>query len=348
MAINIYTGKMGSGKSYEVTSSVIVPALADGRRVVSNIDGLDYEAIVLYIVKKYKKKPDEIGSLVPISDDDVLSFNFFPVEGAKEQTSIIQPGDLVVIDEAWRFWNKKSDISRAAMSFFRMHRHYVHPETGVTCDIALIYQSITDVHPFIRAVVEFTFRTVKIKQLGLDKTYRLEVYEGDKLTKTYRISKEVKKYNKDVFPLYNSYSQGGGKKGVEVRMDSRTNAINLKKIVPLAILMLLFFIGGIYKLYTFFSVSSVSDVNVSKTENEKPVEQLPYQSNYIQQQKNDKELIKKEEKYKGYYTKKGRRYYIIETNEGLEVSSSGAYRYEGGLYVYEKDGVKHYPVYRVY
>jgi zona occludens toxin len=35
MAINAYTGLMGSGKSYEVVSSVILPAVKSGRRVVS-------------------------------------------------------------------------------------------------------------------------------------------------------------------------------------------------------------------------------------------------------------------------------------------------------------------------
>ena len=45
MAINAYTGLMGSGKTYEVVSSVVLPALLKGRRVVSNIEGLDYEEI---------------------------------------------------------------------------------------------------------------------------------------------------------------------------------------------------------------------------------------------------------------------------------------------------------------
>jgi zona occludens toxin len=37
MAIKVYVGLMGSGKSYEVVSNVIVPALGRGRRVISNI-----------------------------------------------------------------------------------------------------------------------------------------------------------------------------------------------------------------------------------------------------------------------------------------------------------------------
>ncbi|EMM4345854.1 hypothetical protein WAD65_004872, partial [Escherichia coli] len=51
MAITAYIGVPGSGKSYEVVKSVIIPAVASGRRIVSNIYGLNYEAIVQYCYK---------------------------------------------------------------------------------------------------------------------------------------------------------------------------------------------------------------------------------------------------------------------------------------------------------
>ncbi|EEQ6526573.1 hypothetical protein BHJ67_005029, partial [Escherichia coli] len=51
MAITAYIGVPGSGKSYEVVKSVIIPAVASGRRIVSNIYGLNYEAIVQYCHK---------------------------------------------------------------------------------------------------------------------------------------------------------------------------------------------------------------------------------------------------------------------------------------------------------
>ncbi|HGW7889845.1 TPA: zonular occludens toxin domain-containing protein, partial [Escherichia coli] len=43
MAISAYVGVPGSGKSFEVVRSVIIPAVAQGRRVVSNIYGLNAE-----------------------------------------------------------------------------------------------------------------------------------------------------------------------------------------------------------------------------------------------------------------------------------------------------------------
>ena len=57
MPINAYTGLMGSGKSYECVSSVIIPAIRAGRRVVTNVDGINGEAIRAYCEKKFKSDP---------------------------------------------------------------------------------------------------------------------------------------------------------------------------------------------------------------------------------------------------------------------------------------------------
>lgn len=50
MAISAYVGIPGSGKSYEVVASVIIPACIAGRRIVSNIYGLATQSIYDYCV----------------------------------------------------------------------------------------------------------------------------------------------------------------------------------------------------------------------------------------------------------------------------------------------------------
>lgn len=50
MAISAYVGIPGSGKSYEVVASVIIPACIAGRRIVSNIYGLATKSIYDYCV----------------------------------------------------------------------------------------------------------------------------------------------------------------------------------------------------------------------------------------------------------------------------------------------------------
>lgn len=231
MAINAYTGLMGSGKSYEVTASVVVTAVEKGRRVVTNIDGISEEKIHDYLAKKGKER-GKLGRVVHVTNDVLNKPGFFPDEHKPEQVTVVKPGDLVCIDEAWRHWGTGVSISTEHMQFFRMHRHYVDPETKVACDVALMVQHIGDLHRSIRSVVEMTARTTKIKTLGMNRTYRVELYEGDKITKASRFEVFVKKYDKAFFPLYNSYSGG---QGTEKAMDKRQNVLLNPRI---------WFIGG--------------------------------------------------------------------------------------------------------
>lgn len=55
MAILAYVGIPGSGKSYEVVSSVILEHFRKGRRIVSNIEGVTQEKLIHYCIKKGKK-----------------------------------------------------------------------------------------------------------------------------------------------------------------------------------------------------------------------------------------------------------------------------------------------------
>lgn len=197
MAINCYCGLQGSGKSFETVRSVILPAVRSGRRVVTNIDGLDYEKIVDYLKQKHPQDDfDLYGQILKINNEDVkleyLPSNpdcppaFFPVEDHPEHASIVKGGDIVVIDEAWRFWGVDTGrIPVSHMTFFRMHRHYTD-EKGRTCDVVLVTQDITGLHRSVKNVIEFSFRMVKLKSIGAPTAYRVECYEGWKHTKKTR------------------------------------------------------------------------------------------------------------------------------------------------------------------
>lgn len=241
MAINAYVGLMGSGKSFEVVANVILPAILKGRRVVSNIDGISEQRIHDYFLAKDPNLDhDSLGSVFVCNDDQIRLNNFFPDEKNPELDSVVKPGDLVVVDEAWRHWNRDQSLLPHHMQFFRMHRHYTHPDTGVCCDVALIFQSINDVHRSVRSVIEMTIRTVKIKTLGLATTYRLEFFEGQKVTKSTCFSRKVQNYDKKIFPLYQSYS---GTQGKELVMDKRQNVL----LNPLVWLL----VGGVLALSIF-------------------------------------------------------------------------------------------------
>lgn len=249
MAINAYTGLMGSGKSFEVVTSVILPALMHGRRVVTNIDGINAELIREYLVNVKKADPAKIGVLVSVANEDVCKDGFFPDETNPDAPSVVLPGDLVAVDECWQFWGNEHKIPDKHMRFFRMHRHYTDQSTGVTCDLALMIQDLGTLNRKIKAVVELTSRTVKLKTVGAPTSYRIELYEGNKTTKQAKIDTFVKKYDKDIFPLYKSYASGSGN---EKAMDKRQNILTNPRIWWTAAVCLVVIVAAGWNAWKFF------------------------------------------------------------------------------------------------
>lgn len=254
MPINAYTGLMGSGKSYECVSSVIVPAVKAGRRVVTNVDGIDSDAIRALCQDKYGIAPERLGSVVHCKNEDVGKADFLPY--GENVDTFCQPGDLICIDEAWRFWGSDCKLLTEHKVFFREHRHYVHPDTKVCCDLVLMVQDISDLHRILRYVVEVTFKTTKIKTLGLNKTYRVEMWEGYKLTQKGRVAVENKRYDPQIFPLYSSYTGGAGK---ELQVDGRQNVLKSPKLWILAVLVIGLFSISVYTLMGFFGSKPEAD-----------------------------------------------------------------------------------------
>ncbi|MFZ6776222.1 zonular occludens toxin domain-containing protein [Undibacterium sp. Ji83W] len=247
MPINAYTGLMGSGKSYESVVSVIIPAIAAGRTVVTNVDGIDGDAIRAYCVETMGRDLQALGNVVHCKNEDVHKPDFLP-HGTPVDT-FCKAGDMVVIDEAWRFWGTDCKLLSEHKIFFREHRHYVNEETKVSCDLVLMVQDINDLHRILKVVVEVSFRTTKIKSLGLNKVYRVEMWEGYKQSQRAKIATSNKTYDKDIFPLYSSYSGGQGK---EVQVDSRQNILNNKTLWFLAVLLIVLVSGSSYLISQFF------------------------------------------------------------------------------------------------
>jgi zona occludens toxin len=255
MPINAYTGLMGSGKSYECVSSVILPAIKNGRRVVTNVDGIDSDAIRAYCQEKWDADPDKLGCVVHCTNDDISKTSFFPY--GENVDTFCKPGDIICIDEAWRFWGTDCKLLPEHKIFFREHRHFVDPESKVSCDLVLMVQDIGDLHRTLKVVVEVTFKTTKIKTLGWDKTYRVEMWEGYKLAQKGRVSVENKRYDTDLFPLYSSYQGGAGK---EMRVDDRQNVLRSPKLWMLGLLIMSLFSVGIWGVLRFFGGSGLKDV----------------------------------------------------------------------------------------
>lgn len=231
MAIIVYTGVMGSGKTYEAVSTAALTALRAGRRVVTNISGFNFERIRDHLGEFKDGSHLEPDRVVVIPSKRITEDHFF-FDPDLEHDSLVKPGDLVLIDEVWAFWGKDSKLSPEHQKFFRMHRHYTEAATGVSCDLVVMIQDLASLHRFIRGVIESNFKFTKMKTLGLSSRYRVEVYEGNSQRKASLVSASVKKYDKAIFPLYKSYDAGIGKESV---VDDRQNLFKNKWFVLIMI-----------------------------------------------------------------------------------------------------------------
>jgi zona occludens toxin len=268
-AITGYQGLPGSGKSYQVVSHVVVGALRAGRRVVTNLDGLNYGAIQAHLVDN-GVPIESIGTLVVV-DNEAVKSPFFYYDPEDAENSIVKPGDVVVLDEAWEFFEDGTAIPERTMRFFRYHRHYTNPNTQIACDIVLISQDINDIGRKIKRVIEQTVTMTKLKELGTDKTFRIDIYHKTNSRKK-PVYSEIGRYDPKFFQLYSSYSGKGGMadlggvKGKERRVEKRGTLFSgsfFKYVMPLAFLALLI---SLYWGYSFFSNPNLSrDFGTSKS-----------------------------------------------------------------------------------
>jgi len=250
MSMNAYVGLQGSGKSFEVVSGPILDAVFAGRRVVTNVAGISEDKVHEYLVNVRDGDPERLGKIVYVPNDRILEPLFFPDEEKPELETVVRGGDLVAIDEAWRFWGTDcGKLSHEHMQFFRMHRHYVHPDTAVACDVVLMTQDITGLHRSVKNVIEFAFRMQKHKSLGFVSRYRVEIYEGWKLSAKMRIDSRQKKYRAEIFPLYQSYTGG---KGMEAAIDKRQNILVNKTLWLYAAGTVFFVLVGFTSAWRFF------------------------------------------------------------------------------------------------
>jgi zona occludens toxin len=257
MAQTVYSGLQGSGKSYEVVRGVIFPNVASGRRIVTNVAGLDVEAIKAYAVEHLKADLAKLGDVVHVDNEVVTKPGFFPAENSDNTGAVVQGGDIVILDECWRWYVSGESLPEGHLTFFRMHRHFTHKETGQSCDIVLIVQSIGDLQRKIRATVEKSYLMKKHKELGMDNHYSVTIYSGNRQTTSAIIEQKQYKYDPAIFALYSSYSQSQAMANKEEQADKRGNIFNrglIKFAVPLAVLMFGF---SSWYLWRFFHPAPV-------------------------------------------------------------------------------------------
>lgn len=214
MSIYAYVGMPGSGKSYDVVANQIMPALRQGRIVVTNVP-LKLEAVrVLCPDGDVREFPTEL-----IASDPARLDEFFV------------PGCVLVLDEVWRLWpagQKAHHVPEPFKKLLAEHRHFVD-EKGNSTQIVLVTQDLAQIGAFARQLVEQTFYHTKLSAVGARGSYRIDVYHGPRTgpnpPKEARINEQFGRYSKEIFQLYNSHTMSQKTDGTsganEKTMDGR-------------------------------------------------------------------------------------------------------------------------------
>lgn len=217
--INLLLGPPGGGKSYEAVVFHILPALANGRLVITNLPlDLDY---IFSLFPEYRglielrketlaekpeidwKKAEELHKRFGIAAKQKYWINApfahaadyghawrHPVSGA---------GPLYVIDEC----HIPLPINGTEMEvehWFSLHRHE-------SADVLLITQSYGKINRAIRDLVQVCYRVKKATAFGSQGSYIRKVQDG---LRGEVVNTTVRQYEKQYFPFYKSHTRGGG------------------------------------------------------------------------------------------------------------------------------------------
>lgn len=227
MAISIITGLMGSGKSHQAVKYIIVPNYKEGRKILTNIKGINEEELKKYCLQDKSVKEEDLGTIVIIPDNIINKPNFYPFlteEDNKEiihdEQSFVKAGDVVVIDESAQFYS--DNLSKETLIFFTMHRHFTNNK-GISCELCFLVQHHTLLNTKLVKLSKNVYICRKLDFLGFAKSYKLKIYDGGIVTKINLINTKTEKYDKNIFPIYSSYAKGTGK---EINLDKRANILN--------------------------------------------------------------------------------------------------------------------------
>lgn len=212
--ISAYVGLPGSGKSYAVVGHVILPALRQGRRVVTNVP----------------LKRDAIRKITP--KGEIVEF---PMDAVATNPDSIEDyctaGSVVVLDEVWRLWpagQKSHQVPVPFRSLLAEHRHRKDAK-GNTMSVVLVTQDLQQISAWARSLIETTFVHTKLNALGAPTKFRVASYRGPVETngppQNRLIRESLGTYKKDVFSCYTSHTMAETETGAvnESPIDKRAN-----------------------------------------------------------------------------------------------------------------------------
>lgn len=200
MAISLIAGAPGSGKSYEAVAFHILPAVRQGRKVITNIPinlgffrkidpGFDLNLVDVY--ESTLEHPIRFKHISDYEDD------------WKSDKGV---GPLYVIDECHNCFPRSvrgaaaKENEEQVFRWLTMHRHY-------GADVVLITQQVGQMNRDIPGLAEVYYILQKNRlAFGSSTTYRQTSKDGYRGT---TLGTTLRKYDKRVFPYYKSQTLGG-------------------------------------------------------------------------------------------------------------------------------------------
>jgi zona occludens toxin len=212
--INMLLGLPGGGKSYESVVFHVLPALAAGRKVITNL-ALNLEVIgALYPhylplieirTTTFKPKPEvHSDSYEPrFTFTRAVRHNTAPFSNIEDYGDPWRhpengSGPLYVIDEC-HISLPKIGTPVNVEEWFSMHRHEF-------ADVLLITQTYGKINQPIREIVQVCYRVKKATAFGFNTRYIRKVQDG---IRGDVVNTGIREYKKQYFKFYNSHTKSG-------------------------------------------------------------------------------------------------------------------------------------------
>jgi zona occludens toxin len=158
MAVYLYEGLPGSGKSFHILKDTIIPALRLGRRVFHNLP-IRYDILECneFSIGYLRRK------LIKVNSEFLLNL--------PKYKKLLEKS-LLVIDEAHETFFSGDKIADADLrNFWTYHRHGL-------IDVVVATQVKTNIAKIIQAVIAVRFEFRNLGVLGLKGIYEIKQYEG--------------------------------------------------------------------------------------------------------------------------------------------------------------------------
>lgn len=244
MALHGYFGLPRSGKSYGVVEHVVIPSLQEGRHVITNI-------------------PLEGSTLVSVFGGQVTQL---PPDWHEDPTfaDTIPKGAVLILDEVWRKWPAGQSVNKVPkneLALCKEHGHRVD-SNGKAMRIVLVTQDPSDLASWTRKLIAVSFRMEKLDAIGLNKTYRVDIYKGcptgENPPKRLLVRSAKGTYKPEIYQYYRTATDADvGKVGDETVSDKRGSIWQSKWLWLCLVVGVTFPILGIWQIVDFFTPDTV-------------------------------------------------------------------------------------------